>query len=433
MSQPKTIAICTLGIFVVFGCTSVAISQELHPKLSQASGLAKVRVAHIEKIQNIARLPPNACDPLNNGETVVVSLEIIESSGYVQKKIYVELPWGKEGSVRAPLIASDTIAVGNSYWIVFTKLFAGDGEIPPNPRGVAGIWAEVDGKTERLFERTVEEDRLKAQYEYAPHLTDIGFAKEDPVGEAEKQFPTIDYLNRELERLAKQQLTEDQHYEAMLNSMNLVLTNPRGNGDYAQLKPLGKTQPDLAEEKRKRVDFLKEQYRKKTEFRNEHVEQLKALNKKFNSEIVDFEKLDYEVAEKLDLRLSSLSYERPETSWHVEAARNGKRLWKLEVKGRTQAPSGLANAYMNLPTQSNWLEYIANPQDMRTWPDDHIFETGYEFKQPAPNSLCSVCSWEPDSFTQYFLNATTGGKFIVVRYEIQASKSGPEVSPEIDL
>ena len=420
MSQPKLMLNCMLAVLVILGCATVAICQEpaIHPKLAQASGLAKVRVSHVEKKRSVDLLPGNLCDPLNTGETVVVSLEIVESTGYVQEKIFINLPWGEANRFKEPLIAPDTVAVGNSYWIAFTKSLAHPQGHAQNPAGVAGMWAEVDSDTKESFEETVAEDLLKWQYEFAPQMTDIGFALTDPAGEAEKLFPSINQLNRELDLIKRQQHEDGISFKALLRSLDLV---PSG---------IGYTVPNLPEAQRKRVDLLREQFQKRTENREEQVKQLKTLSRKFESEIIDFGKMDDEAADKLDHLLSSLSHSRLANAWHIQAMRKGKLLWTREIKGRTRPPNELINVASHLPTQLHWLQFIANPQDTQTWQfQNEIVETGFKLNQPTPKALCSVCSWERQSFTQYYLNAETGGRCIVVQYKIQlpsSFESGPK-------
>ena len=410
MSLPNLILNWTFVVCAIFGWTTAANGQDVKQALDTASGLAEVEVTKVEKKLNVDLLPPNLCDPFNHGETLVVSFKIKRTTGHTQKQIFIKIPEGQSKPIKKPLIDPDTVSVGDSYWIAFRKTFDRSGTTE-NPAGVAGIWeySEIDDDTAQRFEDMCSDDQFKFQYEYAIHLTDISFGYYDPVGNAEKQFPSIDYLNRESFQLIRHQEEDDSLFDGMLKRMGV---DSRGG--------IGVALPAMSEAKQKRIKSFRELYQTRTDLRNKQLKKLKELDEKF---VKKLDRIYDEDGWRDDSLWSSLEDKERADSWEVRARKGGKILWTRKIEGQTRTPESLRMAYSSLLIQSRWLRFIANPRASQAWLPWNFLGGDFKLKQPAPNALCAVNSWEGESFKQYYLNAETGARCIVLTYEFQKPKS----------
>ena len=406
----KMVLNLTLIVCTIFGCAAAVVGQEAKEKLAIASGLAKVKVTHVEKVKNTGR--PVA----KKGENLDVSLKILSSTGYTQKRLLIKLPSEEaDPTIKTPLVDPNKVAVGNIYWIAFTKSFGPYDPNTENPHGVAAIWSEIDSKTEELFRKMIREDKLNFQYEHVPQLTDIGFGFRDPVGKAEQFLPSINYVHLEIDKLEKQQRDDDSRLRAVVHSIEFETNNTRPT-------------PPVPPAKKKRIDLLRAQFHKRTEFRDEQIKQLQTLMRKFEDELdallEETDPYDSRLEKTVNYAFSGIEDPSSEKSWRVQATRKGEILWTRKIPGKTLAPARLRNFEESLTEQRYWVRFIANPRGTQDWLPKGVLGMGYKLAQPAPKSLCALFSWEGENFTQYYLNAETGARCILVTFE---TRQGPAI------
>jgi len=397
---PRSQLAYALILAVVFASVMEAKGQEaIHKIVPHASGLARVRVSQIETKKSVDLLPPGLCDPLNNGNTRVISFEIIEFTGYVKKKVFVEIPTDKKGLANKPLLNLDSDSVGESYWIAFTKSFARDSEKSEHLSGVAKLWKkDIDLDTKQLFQDAIDDDIFKDPPEYAPHLTDIGFGFHDAASRIDRSLPSMSYLNQATIQLKSQGDAGNNLLQRMLSKAGI-----RDGGGLGERSP---PPEHLTAETQERISSVTTLHRKIAATRKQ---QLKETSEQMNDD-------------ELETILSDLSELEGPDAWQVHATQHGRVLWKRGIKGKSRAWEKLNGFNTSLPYHPHWIRFISDPQDLASWLPKKLLESELKFSRPNLSSLCAISSWEGKNFIKYFLDAKTGNRCLVLTYEAKSSE-----------